>query len=152
MADTMTLPMLGSIQLAPISSHQMKRIMAQLSGQQERLATDLPYFKQQTGVMLQAAVHLCSDRKVCKQLLRKEPQLLPQLVALNTAAMQQLAVQLDKDMDVSRAAAVLANTLGVTLSTVRARDPNNSQTPCPADTANLTMLQEQGGYVVSLKP
>jgi hypothetical protein len=65
MADIMTLPMLGSIQLAPISSHQMKRIMAQLSGQQERLATDLPYFKQQTGVMLQAAVHLCSDRKVC---------------------------------------------------------------------------------------
>lgn len=61
-------------------------------------------------------------------------------------------MQLDKDMDVSRAAAVLANTLGVTLSTVRVQYPNNSQTHCPADTANLTMLQEQGGYVVSLKP
>jgi hypothetical protein len=142
--------MLASVKPAPISSQQFKRLMAQLSGQQDRLATDLSYFKQQTGVMLQAAVHLYSlHRQACKQLLKQEPQLLSQLVALNTAAMQQLAAQLDKDMDVSRAAAVLANTLGVTMMIARVRDPT-SQMPCPEDTANLTLLHDKGGYVVSL--
>jgi hypothetical protein len=138
MSEIVTLPtaMLAAIKPAPISPQRLKQLLAVLCGQHERLATDLSFFKQQAGAMMQAAVNLherCNDQSACKQLLLREPQLLPQQVALTTAALQQLAVQLDKEIDVSRTAGMLADTLGAMLLAVRVR-PHNSQTPCPADT------------------
>lgn len=97
--------------------------------------------------MLQVAVHLnecCIDQTACKQLLRMEPQLLPQLVALTAAALQQLAVQRDKEIEASRTAAILASTLGVLLFSVRV-SPHPSSTPYPAEASNLTtMLHDTG--------
>jgi hypothetical protein len=125
----------------------MKHIIAQLSGQQERLATDLPYFKQQAGLMLQAALHLqYLSQDAWKQLLRTEPQLLPQLVDITAAALQQLVVHIDTELDISRTAAMLAKALGLMLLAIRVRPPDG-QIPCPADTATLSMLRDRGGYV-----
>lgn len=99
--------------------------------------------------MLQAALHLqYLSRDAWKQLLQTEPQLLPQLVAITTAALQQLVVHLDMVLDISRTAAMLAKALGLMLLAVRVR-PSDGQTPCPADTATLTMLHDKGGYVAS---
>lgn len=143
MSDIMMLPMLAAVKPAPISPQRLKQLLAVLSGQHDRLATYLSFFKQQAGAMLQAAVNLheCGNEQLaCKQLLRREPQLLLQQVALTTAALRQLVVQLDKEIEASRTTGMLVHTLGVMLLAVRAR-PYDSQTPCPADTAHLTMLQ-----------
>jgi hypothetical protein len=154
MSDTVALPMLATIKPTPISFQRMKRIFAYLTvpGQQERLATDLPYLEQQAGVIYQAALHLqkfCATEKACKQLLRKEPQLLPQLTSLTAAALQQLATQLDRELEVSRTAAVLTGTLSAMLPAVRASH-SESQSPSAADAATLAMLHERGGYLTTL--
>jgi hypothetical protein len=150
MSDNATLPMLATLQPPPISFLRMKRIFAYLTvpGQQERLSNDLPYLKQQAGVIHQAALHLqklCATEKACKQLLRKEPQLLPQLATLTAAALQQLATQLDRDLEVSRTAVVLTDTLGWMLPAVGPSPQDSQQAALAADATTLAMLHERGG-------
>jgi hypothetical protein len=149
MAEVVVLPMIATVKPAPLDPQRLKTLMAQLSGQHERLATDMSFFRQQAAAMLQATINLherCGDQTACQQLLRKEPQLLQQQVAITTAALQQLSVQLDKEILVCRTAAMLADTLGLMLLAVRVR-ARDSQTPCSADAAIVTMLQDKGEYV-----
>jgi hypothetical protein len=140
MANIVMLPMFAAVKPAPLSIQQLKQLMTVLSGQHERLATDPSFFKQHAGAMLQTAVNLhqlCNDQLACKQLLWQEPQLLPQQVALTTAALKQLALQLDTKIEVSRTAAMLADTLGVMLLAVRVR-PHNSLPRHPAQQTQPT--------------
>lgn len=149
MAECVVLPMIATVKPAPLNPQRLKQLMAELSGQHETLATDLQFFKQQAAAMLQATVHLherCGDQTACKQLLRKEPQLLQQQVLLTTAALQQLAAQCDREIVVSRTAAMLGETLGAMLLTVRVR-ARDTQVPCSADAAVVTMLHDKGEYI-----
>lgn len=145
------LPMVA-IQPTPISSERMKQVFSHLSARSQRLATDLPFFKQNAGALINACAHLArlgGNQQTCRQLLEKEPQLLRQLVALTTAALQQLAAHLDREIEVCRATAILADKLGWLLSAARVR-PLDVHTPsAPADAANLRLIRDAGACDVT---
>jgi hypothetical protein len=117
-------------------------------GQQRKLAADVVYLKQQAALINSAAVHIqqaCHEEQACRQLLAQAPQMLRQLVVITTAVLQQLAVQRDSEVEVSRTAGLLVVSLTQLLPAVRGR-PADIHTPAaPADTANLRMMQDTGG-------
>jgi hypothetical protein len=83
-----------------VSPQRLKQIVSHLSApdQLRKLATDLRFLKQQTGLLHSIYGHVqraCSNEQASRQLLAAVPQLLRQLVAVTTAVLQQLAVQLD---------------------------------------------------------
>lgn len=77
---TQMLPMFALSTGANISLARMKQILADLSGQQQRLATNLPLFKQQADNICSAVgliIDLCLGKpSTSQQLLEREPQLL----------------------------------------------------------------------------
>jgi hypothetical protein len=140
----MYLPMLVTDQPTPISLERMQQILAQLSAteQQRKLATDICFFKQQAELIDSAAGHLkqaCSDQQSVRQLLAQAPQMLRQLVIITTAVLhlQHLAAQRGSEVEVSRAAGVLAEVLGKLLDLARNRPadiymlPRHQQTQPP---------------------
>jgi hypothetical protein len=151
-----SMPMVATVQPAPVSLDRWKQIVAQLSvpAQLKKLATDVRFLKQQTGLIHSATGHLqqaCSTEQGCKQLLAKAPQMLRQLVTVTTAVLQQLAKQRDSEVKVSQAAAMLIDSLAWLLQWVRARPDTSIFTPsAPADVANLHMLQDTGSFLVPL--
>lgn len=66
-----------------IGAQATRAALAELSAQQARLASSLPYFKQQVGSMMDVAGHLRNNyfqqAAKCKQLVQREPKLLQQL-------------------------------------------------------------------------
>jgi hypothetical protein len=146
----MYLPMLATDQPTPISLERLKQILAHLSAteQQRKLATDICFFKQQAELINSAAGHLkqaCSDQESGRQLLAQAPQMLRQLVVITTAVLQQLAAQRGSELEVSRAAGVLADVLGKLLDLARNRPADIYAPTPPADTATLRMMHHTGG-------
>lgn len=149
--QSIQLPMLAN-QARTISSQRMKQIMSALSApdQRQRLATDASFVRQQAAHVHDVTAHLRTlyfgKPQECRRLLEKEPQLLKQLVALATAALQQLAAQRDSEVEVSKTAALLADTLGWMLAMVRGRPSGDPVAPStPADAAKLQMMKAAGG-------
>jgi hypothetical protein len=144
------LPMLAADTPIPMSFEHLKHTMDELStsGQQRKLATDVFFLKQQAVLINSAAVHIqqaCHDEQACRQLLAQAPQMLRQLVVITTAVLQQLAVQRDSEVEVSRAAGLLAASLNELLPVIRGR-PADIHTPAaPAESANLRMMHDTGG-------
>lgn len=150
------LPMLTFLASTEVSFEGMKQILSELSAPQQlhRLATDASFLRQQAGNIHSAVTHLqniCFNRpQECRQLLEKEPQLLKQLLTLTTAALQQLAAQGDNEVEVSRTAAVLADTLAWMLGMVRDRPSEDPVAPSsPADAAKLQMMKAAGACLGS---
>ena len=143
------LVMLGLLDVPSISSQRMKDILAELSAQQQRLATDLPFFRSRATDIQSAVTHLadrCFTRKQeCRQLLQREPQLLRQLVLVTAAALRQLTAQLGRDADVNRTVGALADTLAWVVPTIRERPCHHTVPSTRADTAHLQMMRDAGG-------
>lgn len=141
-----------AVECEPISLERMKQIMDQLSapGQLEKVASDITFLKQQIwlvhsmyGYLQQAS----SNQQACRQLLAEVPQLLRQLAAITTAVLQQLARQQDREVQVSRAAGLLADALAKLLTVIRGGNTIEGQPydpSAPADTATIRVMQETG--------
>jgi hypothetical protein len=143
--------MLASNHPGPISLDHLKQIMAQLSvpAQLKKLAADVRFFRHQAKLITSAVGHMQQEflqEQSCRQLLTKAPQLLRQLAVVTTAVLQQLAAQRDSEVQVSRAAGLLCNSLAKLLQLTRACPDFPAPGCAPDDTASLRMVQETGGY------
>lgn len=145
---TAVLPMVSLPARDIISLQRMKQILAQLSSQQQRLATDAAFLRQQSGGIHSVVGHLrdhyMSHQAKSKQLLQRDPQLLKQLAQITTAALQQLATQRDTEIEVSRAVAMLGDVLSWLLIATKVKSSQPIAPSSPADTANLCMLRDTG--------
>jgi hypothetical protein len=153
--DHKCLPMLATA-AEEVSPQRVKQIVSHLSApdQLRKLATDLRFLKQQSGLLHSMYGHLrqaCSNEQACRQLLSKVPQLLRQLVAITTAVLQQLAVQRDREVQVSRAAVCLAAALAELLPVAKGWQFKQYDPMAPADTATLRMVHSAGGCEGSMQ-
>jgi hypothetical protein len=133
-----------------VSLGRFKQILNNLSAPKalSQLATDVSFLKQQTGLIHSIAGHVhqaCSNEQACKQLLIKVPQLLRQLVVITTAVLQQLTAQRDRELEVSRAAAMLAASVAELLPVAKGWPAKRYDPSAPADTATLHMMHNTGG-------
>lgn len=131
-----------------ISLQRTKQILAQLSSQQQRLATNTAFFRQHSSDIHSVAGHLRDHYMAhpvkCKKLLQREPQLLKQLAQVLAAALQQLADQRDTEIEVSRAVASLGDVLSWLLTATKVKSSQPIAPSSPADTANLRILRDTG--------
>ena len=137
-----------------VSLGRFKQIMIKLSDPESlrKLATDVSFLKQQTGLIHSIAGHLhqaCSNEQACKQLI-KAPQLLRQLVVITTAVLQQLAAQRDRELEASRAAGMLAASMAELLPVAKGWPAKLYDPLAPADTTTLRMMHDTGGFGSSL--
>jgi hypothetical protein len=141
-----------AVECEPISLERMKQIMDQLSapGQLENVSSDINFLKQRAGLVHSMYGYLqqaCSNQQACKQLLSEVPQLLRQLAVITTAVLQQLAKLLDREVQVSRAAGLVADALAKLLPVMRGSHTIEGQPydpSAPADTATIRVMQETG--------
>lgn len=140
--------MFAPIQPAPVRLERFKQIMTQLSvpAQLKKLATDVRFLKQQTGLINSAVGHLqqACNEQACRQLLAKAPEMLRQLVLITTAVLQQLARQRDSDLQVSQAAAMLVDSLAWLLQSLSTRRADPHSPAAPVNAANLRMMHDTG--------
>lgn len=141
---------------APASTQRVLQTLQQLTAQQQRLSTDVPYFTQQApkveGATKHLDTHFCDQPQKLQQLLQTEQQLLRHLLQLATAAIQQLTAQLERNpqaltgtsMPITKTVVALGNTLDKLLPVARCRADNEHS--APADVANLQMLCETGRF------
>jgi hypothetical protein len=144
------LPMFALSTRKDISYKRMTSILSDMSGQQQRLATILPLFKQHADSMCSAFGHiidLCLGKpSSSRQLLEREPQLLKQMAQVAAATLQQLATQGFKDPTVSRTAATICDTLSWLLPFITGRDTEFCDSPStPADVQRLRLMLDTGG-------
>lgn len=134
---------------ASISSERMHQILADLAAQQQRLATDLVFFKQHAADLQAMRQHFINKSESYSQLLQCNPKLLEHLARVTAAALQQLPAQLSEDIEVSKTVALLCQSLNAVLLDIQVRGCQVGIPADPTDTANLRILQGTGERAVS---